>query len=64
MTRRVEDGRNGSRSVAWVLLVGLVLLGVWARFHNLSNIGLEGSDTVYYTSLAERWSPGRLNRKS
>lgn len=39
-------------------LLLLILIGVWLRFHRLTTIGLEGSDTVYYTNLAKNFSEG------
>ncbi|MEM6795977.1 MAG: hypothetical protein AAF725_18525 [Acidobacteriota bacterium] len=45
--------------LAWLLLAGIVAGASWLRFHNLDQVGLDGSDTVYYTELATEWNEGR-----
>ena len=34
------------------------MFGIWLRVHQLDERGIEGSDTVYYASLAESWAEG------
>ncbi|MEM1179408.1 MAG: hypothetical protein AAGM22_13745 [Acidobacteriota bacterium] len=46
------------RRVAAGALLLLVLACGWVRFTGLSERGLFGSDVVYYTNLAERWTEG------
>lgn len=43
-----------------VLLAAAILSGVFLRFYKLSEQGLAGSDTIYYTNIAKSWSDGDI----
>ncbi|MEM6797343.1 MAG: hypothetical protein AAF725_25460, partial [Acidobacteriota bacterium] len=43
---------------AGAVLALLFLLAAWIRFGGLTERGLYGSDTVYYTQIARSWSEG------
>jgi len=40
------------------ILVPILLFSIFLRFHNLGEMGLDGSDTVWYTTIAKAWTEG------
>ena len=60
MPRR-EPGRGlGARRAVYVSLALIVLFGAFLRLYKIDEIGLTGSDTVYYTNIAKSWSEGTV----
>jgi hypothetical protein len=47
-----------SVAVPCALLVATMAVALFLRFHNLTENGLLGSDTIYYTDIAKDWSEG------
>jgi len=42
------------------ILVPILLFSIFLRFHNLGEMGLDGSDGVWYTTIAKEWSEGNF----
>ena len=51
---------RSARSIATLALLATVVLpGALLRFYQLDQRGLDGSDNIYYVSIAESWSRGQ-----
>ena len=51
---------NRIELIGVVIAILLVIFGVFLRFHALDERGIDGSDAVYYTSIAEEWARGNI----
>jgi 4-amino-4-deoxy-L-arabinose transferase-like glycosyltransferase len=58
-TPRVNAEKPDNR-LLYVIVSGVVLLGLALRLYGLSATGIGGNDTIYYYSLAERWLAGDI----
>jgi 4-amino-4-deoxy-L-arabinose transferase-like glycosyltransferase len=50
--------RSSRNLTTLALLLAVVLLGGLFRFYKIDERGLDGSDSVFYTSIAKAWSEG------
>lgn len=57
----VSSARRGRAAIPFFLLTVLLLSAVFLRFYKLDEKGLSGSDSVYYTTIAEAWSQGNIS---
>ncbi len=57
-TKQARGPSRVLRSTFGATLTFLICFTIYLRFHGLDEKGLSGSDTVYYTSIAQAWSEG------
>ena len=50
--------RKTLASAVFLSLLVAALAGGFLRFENLTNNGIRGSDTIYYTNIAKAWTEG------